>query len=124
MSTPDPHATPSSQQAPACDVAAIRARWEDEQSNRDNVVKVYHARRMALEALRDVPALLSAYDQRGREIEQLTEDLDHERHEKETVADASQAVVKHLRAERDALRAEVAYLRNALADAQWTKEPR
>jgi hypothetical protein len=81
-------------------VAAIRARWEDEQSNRDNVVKVYHARRMALEALRDVPALLSAYDQRGREIEQLRSSL----------LSLEDEVVSR-GAERDALRAEVAALR-------------
>lgn len=35
------------------------------------------------------------------EVEELRQERDHERHEKETVADASQAVVRHLRQERD-----------------------
>lgn len=84
--------------------ASVNAADEMDAGNCANFAQVLDELRSAL------PDLLAAY-------EQVVAERDHERHEKETVAEASQASVAWLRAERDRLRAEVTRLNSCLATA-------
>jgi hypothetical protein len=185
MSTPDPHATPSSPQAPACDVAAIRARlekaipgpWRWEANLKSRSIELCGGRPrfdltvmnfvrwgmggakprfqtdglmvgadkythpvpgrehhedwfrgiahpdadLIAHAPTDLAALLSAYDQRGREIDAVLDVLaKHTRGWNDRLTtganlaeliDAMCQTQARADAERDALRAEVAALR-------------
>lgn len=54
------------------------------------------------------------------EVLRLRADLEHERHEKETVAEAGQAMVNYLRAENAKLRATMQSAPEALTPEEWS----